>query len=188
MAADRGVDGAGALNKAVHDGDVLARDAMRLQLLHQGRLRGQCFGDDQKPAGVLVEPVHDASARNFFKRGRVLQQGIEQRARPIAAAGVHHQPGRFVNDDQVLVLVNDIESDLLSNRRCVDGRRHGEAERLLAGGQRNEGDADPRPVQGAEAARGDTGDAQHAVAGNRDHRLPAHAAHSAHRLPAACDT
>jgi len=51
------------------------------------------------------------------------QPGIEQRAVPVAAAGMHHQPRRLVDDEQVGVLVHDIERNVLGGVRNGFGIR-----------------------------------------------------------------
>ena len=45
--------------------------------------------------------------------GRVPQQRIEQRSFPVAAARMHHEAGRFVDDEEGVVLVDDIERNIL---------------------------------------------------------------------------
>ena len=69
--------------------------------------------DDQEAARVLVEAVHDAGARHAGERGRVREQGVEQRSAPVAAAGVHDQPRRLVDDEERVVFVDDRERDVL---------------------------------------------------------------------------
>ena len=44
--------------------EIFALHRARLQLAHQVGLRFQRLGDDQQAAGVLVQPMHDARARN----------------------------------------------------------------------------------------------------------------------------
>ena len=57
--------------------------------------------------------MHDAGARNGGELRRVVQQGIQQRALPVAAARMHHQAGRLVDDEDVRVLVQDRQRDVL---------------------------------------------------------------------------
>ena len=40
-------------------------------------------------------------------------EGIDQRAAVVAAAGMHHEARRFVDDEQGLILVDNIEGDVL---------------------------------------------------------------------------
>ena len=50
--------------KPVHDRNVIASHGPRLQLAHQIDLRRNILGDDEKPARILVETMHDARARH----------------------------------------------------------------------------------------------------------------------------
>ncbi len=54
-------------------------------------------------------------------------QRVDQRARRIAGAGMHHESGRLVDDDELVVLIDDIERDGLGARLGRGGRRHGQA-------------------------------------------------------------
>ena len=49
------------------------------------------------------------------------EQRVHQRAVEIAGGGMHHEPGRLVQDDQIRVLKQYGERDALRLRRC--GRR-----------------------------------------------------------------
>ena len=53
-------------------------------------------------------------------------QGIDQGAVGIARRGMHHQPRRLVDHDQVLVLVNHVERNILAARR--GGNRVGDGD------------------------------------------------------------
>ena len=86
---------------------VLARHGAGLQLAHEGRLHGQRLRDDQEAAGVLVEAVDDAGARHAGELRRVMQERIQQRAVPVAAARVHDETRRLVDHEQCVVLVDD---------------------------------------------------------------------------------
>ena len=55
------------------------------------------LGDDQQPARVLVEAVHDARARDARQLRRVMQQRVGERAVPVAAARMHDQARRLVD-------------------------------------------------------------------------------------------
>ena len=44
----------------------------------------------------------------------MLDEGVDERSVGVASGGVDHQPGRFVDDDQVLVLEHHGECDVLA--------------------------------------------------------------------------
>ena len=46
----------------------------------------------------------------------MMDQRVDQRAGPVAGAGMHDQPGWLVDDDQLGVLVEDVERDVLALR------------------------------------------------------------------------
>ena len=85
---------------------------MRLQLAHQRGLGSEGFCHNQQATGVFVQPVHDARARNFGQLRRVMQQRIEHRACPVTATGMHHQPGRFVDDQHAVVFKRNIQRNV----------------------------------------------------------------------------
>lgn len=83
-------------------------------------------------------------------------------ARPVAAARMHHQPHRFVDDDQGVVLEDDLERDvlgLLGEHGFTEFRAH--EHRLAAphtlglriGGRTGDGDP-PRLQPGLQATAG----------------------------------
>ena len=72
--------------------------------------------DEQQPARVLVEPVHEAGARQQRELGIAMQQRVLQRARAIAGAGVHDEADGLVDDEQRVVGVDDRERYRLGPR------------------------------------------------------------------------
>ena len=53
--------------------------------------------------------MDDAGTGDMFQFRRVVQQGIEQSAFPVAGSRMHHQPGRLVDHDDRIVLVDDVQ-------------------------------------------------------------------------------
>ncbi len=117
VASDRRVDGVAPDDVARRQRQVLAGHASGLQLAHERRLRGQCLGDDQEAARVLVEAVDDPGARHAGKLRRVVQQRVQQRAVPVAAARVHDEACRLVDDEQRVVLGDDRQGDRFREKR-----------------------------------------------------------------------
>ena len=97
---------------------VFAVHTARLQLPHQRGLRDRRFGDDKQTGRILVEAVHDARARDQREFRCMVQQCIGERAVPVTAAGMNHEPGGLVDDDDGGVLIHDGERDRLRHEGC----------------------------------------------------------------------
>ena len=113
MPPDRRVDHAAAGHHARADRFVFALDLARFDGAHERRVRFERASDDHQPAGVLVEPMHDAGPRHLRELRVQVQQRVLQRAGRVAGAWMHDQPGRLVEDQDVPVLVDDVQLDLL---------------------------------------------------------------------------
>ena len=85
------------LDAAVRERRIFALDRARLQLAHEIGLRRERLGDDEQSARILVEAVHDARAGQVSERRRVSEQRIQQRAAPVAAAGMHDESRGLVD-------------------------------------------------------------------------------------------
>ena len=116
MPADRRVDGAAARDVARGQREIFAGHGSRLQRPHERGVRGQGLGDDQEAARVLVEPVDDAGARHLLQLRRMMEERVQQRARPVAGARMHDEPRRLVDDEQSLVLGDDGKRDRFGQR------------------------------------------------------------------------
>jgi hypothetical protein len=81
------------------------------------------FGDEDETAGEFVEAVDDARAKiaaDVGEFGEVEEEGVDEGAAVAgvvggAGAGVNHHAGRFVDDGEVLVLVDDVEGDVFGD-------------------------------------------------------------------------
>ena len=113
VATQRLVDGAAGGDVAITEGKVGAPHAALLQLAHEVGVGAQVAGDDKQAAGVFVEAVHDAATRQLCCFGEVVQQGVQQGAVRIARRRMDDQSGRFVDDDDVGVGMNDVERNIL---------------------------------------------------------------------------
>ena len=92
-------------------------DAMHTELGAERLVRGIVFGHDQQTAGVLIDTVDDAGADGPADAGKlpgaVVQQRVDQRAVRVAGGRMHHHALGFVDDDQIVILVDDIQRDVL---------------------------------------------------------------------------
>ena len=129
---DRRVDRAARRHHAPADGFVFAMNLARLEHPHQRGVRLERAGHDQQSARVLVEPVHDAGARQPAEFGVARQQRVLQRLVGVAGAGMHDQPGGFVDDEDVLVLVRHHERNGLGFRCRFLGHGAGNGDHFTA--------------------------------------------------------
>ena len=132
VAPDGGFYRAAGDQDAIDQRDIFALDGARGELRDEVLARALGLGHHQQPRGILVEAVHDAGARQRRQRRRVVQQGIHERAFAVTGAGMHHQPRRFVDDEQLGVLVNEVERDILRRCRGHRRRRHVDLHALAA--------------------------------------------------------
>ncbi len=69
---------------------------------------------------ILVEPVHDAGPPLAADAGETVaamrNQGIDQGAGPMAGGGMNDKFAGFIDVDDVVVLIDDIERDRLGRR------------------------------------------------------------------------
>jgi hypothetical protein len=86
--------------------------------------------DHEQPRGVTVQPVHDPRPAGVLAAGRPPGERLGQRARPVAARRVHHDPRGLVDDDQVRVLVQHRERRRVGLGRREDRRRRRHDHRL----------------------------------------------------------
>ena len=93
--------------------DVLALHVAPREVADERGLRLDRARDDHRAARVLVEPMHDARARDAREFRVAVQQRVEQRAVAVAGARVHDEPGRLVDHDHGVVLVQDRERQRL---------------------------------------------------------------------------
>ena len=113
------------LDVAVADGEVLAREAVRLDLLAESGVGDIGLRDRQQSAGVLVDTVDDPGAQLAVDARQLIaatvHQSVDQRAAVVARSRVHHHSLGLIDHEQVRVLIDDIEGDIL--RRDIHGLR-----------------------------------------------------------------
>ena len=124
VAADVAADGAAGNRLALDQGPIVAAESALRELLDQFQPRLFIAGNDEKSAGVFVESVDDAGSGEggefFIER----EEGVFDRAAPIAWRPVHDEAGRLVDDQQQLVFVDHIERNPFGlGSREFDGRR-----------------------------------------------------------------
>ena len=77
------------------------------------------FGHDQNAGRVLVDAVDQSGSHvAALEKRQVLQmigQGIDQRARIVAVAGMDDHAGRLVDDNQVVVFIQNVERNVFGD-------------------------------------------------------------------------
>jgi len=110
VAGNRPVDAERRRRRAVHGNQVAPLDPPLAQ--HPLEPPVHLFGarHDHQPAGVPVEPVHDAWPGGIIAAGgRQAEQSMHQRAGRVATSRMDHEPRRLVDNDQVGIFVGDPE-------------------------------------------------------------------------------
>ncbi len=132
VAIDRRICGTTGHQRAHHHGQVLAVHVTGGQLLDQCGLRFQRAGHDHHAAGVLVQAMHDARARQHRHRRVAVQQRIDQGAAVVAGTGVHDQADRLVDHQQVLVLEQHVQRDVFRLGAGLGFQHHLQGDHLAA--------------------------------------------------------
>ncbi len=82
---------------------------------------------------VAIEPMDDSGALRLVAAGRVADETVNERATGMARGRVNDETGRFVDHEQVLVLVRHAKVELLPLERLLGSRRSVDLEFLAAG-------------------------------------------------------
>ena len=95
-------------------------NGMALKLVDQVRMGLILFGHDHDARGVFVQPVHHPRpflSSDVGERPRlgfeVVQQGIDQGARPIAGGRMDHQAGLFIQDQHCVIFIENFKGNRL---------------------------------------------------------------------------
>ena len=92
---------------------VFTGDLAQLQRLHQPGLRWNGFRHHHQTGGVFIQTVDDTRTRHIGNRRIVVQQRIQHSTVRVARARMYNQIARFVDHDDVIIFVNDIERNIL---------------------------------------------------------------------------
>ena len=117
IAPDRRINTKRFLDPAVTQRQVLALDRARGQLRHQIVIRRQGLGHHHQSRGVFVQSMHDARSRQLRRPSVMGQQGIQNRARPVACGRMHHPASRLVHHQQGVVLEHAFDGQGLGLER-----------------------------------------------------------------------
>lgn len=127
IAPDRGVDAPARLHDAPDERDVLLFDLPIVELPCELLVGAIVLGDDHDARCSPIEPVHDARpelAADAAQILHVVKQRIHQRAGRVTRCRMNDHPGRFVDDDEVGILIQDVEGKGFGDRPRRIGRRN----------------------------------------------------------------
>ena len=85
------------------------------KLGRQPPMRAIIFGHNQQTRCVFIQPMNDtgtfdpANTRQAFTA--MGDQSVHQRAGLVAGGRVHHKAGRFIEHDEVIILIMDIKGN-----------------------------------------------------------------------------
>ena len=118
MAAEVGEDGAEGLGgDALGEGEVELGCFACRELFGEGLLGAVGFGGDDAAGGVFVEAVDDAGSFDAADAGElagaVEEESVDEGAVGVTGGGVDDEADGFVDDEEFVVLVDDVEGDVL---------------------------------------------------------------------------
>ena len=131
VAAERPVNRAGRRPRHAPDDRLVdPLDRVDAELAGEADMGPVVLGDHHHATDLAVEPVHDPRPQHPADPGQAAaamgEQRIDQRAVGMAGRGMHDDPGRLDDHDQVLVLEQHLELARLGDG--VGGARRGDVE------------------------------------------------------------
>jgi hypothetical protein len=69
------------------------------------------LGDAKQSGGVFIDPMNDARANEVILVGQrilMVDQGVHQGAGPMPVARMDDEASRFIDDEDIIVLIDDI--------------------------------------------------------------------------------
>jgi hypothetical protein len=124
VAGDGQLDAAAVfVEESLSEGDVGLADGAFLKGFGELRVSEIVFGDEENAGGFLVEAMDDAGAERILglrERLAAAEESVDEGALGNSCAGVNGHASGFVDSDEVIVFVEDIEGDGL--RLGFEGR------------------------------------------------------------------
>jgi hypothetical protein len=133
VASDRSLDApAPGAWRPDNEGEIPPLEAATTDEVLQAAVRLGTPRDDDQPGGVAIEAVDDAGTVDRTARDSAREQALDERPASQAWRRMDDNPGRLVDDEQVLVLVGDAKAQLLRLERFRADRAAVELDRLAA--------------------------------------------------------
>ena len=111
IAADGQVDSFPGLHDTPHERDVFLFNFPVVKLPGQLEMRAIVFCHDHEAGRPAIEAMHDARPQLTADAAQVVnlvEQGVDERALGVSGGRMHHHPRRFVDHDQVRILIDDV--------------------------------------------------------------------------------
>lgn len=102
-------DKEGVWRPAVTQCPIRLFDRSRHKLLRQLVMSVFVLGDDDHPGGIMIEPVGKPDLIVLVIKRLIVADGMKQRALGTAPGGMDRQMGVFIDHQQMLILIDDIE-------------------------------------------------------------------------------
>lgn len=113
MALDGLVDNTRGLSRCAGDkSEIDFSHRARGELFRKIAMGRVVLGYDERAAGFLVEPMHDPRPFLSADPGQIFAMGeerVDERVLLMAGAWVHYESGRFVKDEEIIVLEENVE-------------------------------------------------------------------------------
>jgi len=100
------------------EGAVNLLNAVFFELSRQPHVGCVTPGNNEEAGRIFIQPMHDPGPQNTSDAGKVptvKKQGVDKGPVKIARGGVNDHTGRFVHDDDRLVLINDVQGYILGD-------------------------------------------------------------------------
>ena len=123
IARQRTCDGPCILReRSPYKGVVCALRRMLEELPAEIRLRVRSFGYQQQARRILVYPMNQPNIGIIHVKflAEVVRQSIQQRVFEVPVSGMHHESGRLVNHQHILVLIHHIDRHFFRRNRRVN--------------------------------------------------------------------
>ena len=102
------------LDPPIDQGQVLLPDLSVFECLFQVIMGQRRFSNDQGAGGILIKTMNDTRAGGISDpadAGVVVNQGVDQGSVAVACRGMDDDPGRLVQDDDLIVFKEDVKRD-----------------------------------------------------------------------------
>ncbi len=140
--ADFGVDAEGSVDEVgvevgftVDEGEVGFADGASFELAGDAPMGFIGFGDEDEAGGVAIEAVDDAGAPGVGAGGEggvgilgVVDEGVDEGAGPVSAGGVNDEVGLFIDGEEGVIFVDDVEGNIFGEEGFGDGDGEGDVD------------------------------------------------------------
>src|SRR5215216_2994287 len=128
VASNVGFDAAGGRGRLpIDECEIRLIDFPQTELILQPAVSAFILCEQDQARGLFVQSMNNTwtfLAADSFDVRLIAQYGIDQGSRSMSCRGMDHHACRFVNDNQIFILEDDIERNIFSDQICGRGWRH----------------------------------------------------------------